>query len=157
MFFVHCSVFSFLLLRFYHEWNMHSLSWAFSFICLPCYWCERYHFLLTALEGAIKREYLDSNYETTCELLGLFSASGCHTNDSIDGERMHVLPWVPYTSATVALRLFQLDACIFYTSQQKLESEKDKKIGIVMVSILFLLWLWTVVKMLKRFEENKQI
>ncbi|RZB75454.1 Homeobox-DDT domain protein RLT2 [Glycine soja] len=95
--------------------------------------------LLLMVSSAIKREYLDSNYETTCELLGLFSASGCHTNDSIDGERMHVLPWVPYTSATVALRLFQLDACIFYTSQQKLESEKDKKIGIVMVSILFLL------------------
>lgn len=92
--------------------------------------------ILTALEGAIKREYLDSNYETTCELLGLFSASGCHTKDSIDGERMSVLPWVPYTSAAVALRLLQLDACIFYTSQQKLESEKDKKIGIVMVSIL---------------------
>ncbi|KAL2640670.1 hypothetical protein AAZV13_06G245200 [Glycine max] len=89
--------------------------------------------ILTALEGAIKREYLDSNYETTFELLGLFSASGCHTKDSIDGERMSVLPWVPYTSAAVALRLLQLDACIFYTSQQKLESEKDKKIGIVML------------------------
>ncbi|KAJ1384650.1 WHIM2 domain [Sesbania bispinosa] len=43
-----------------------------------------------------------------------------------------VLPWVPYTTAAVALRLLELDACIFYTSKQKLESEKDKKIGIVM-------------------------
>ncbi|TKY66814.1 Chromatin assembly factor 1 subunit rlf2 [Spatholobus suberectus] len=88
--------------------------------------------ILTGLEGAIKREYLDSNYETTGELLGMFSSSGCRTNDSIDGERIPVLPWVPYTSAAVALRLLQLDACIFYTSQQKLESEKDKKIGIGM-------------------------
>ncbi|KAK7405008.1 hypothetical protein VNO78_06134 [Psophocarpus tetragonolobus] len=87
---------------------------------------------LTALEGAIKREYLDSNYETTGELLGLFSPSGCHTNNSINGERIPVLPWIPYTSAAVALRLFQLDECICYTSQKKLESEKDKKIGIVM-------------------------
>ncbi|KAL2328175.1 hypothetical protein Fmac_021602 [Flemingia macrophylla] len=59
----------------------------------------------TALEGAIKREYLDSNYETTGELLGLVSSSGCRTSNSIDGERMPVLPW------------------------QKLESEKDKNIG----------------------------
>lgn len=96
--------------------------------------------ILTALEGAVKREYLDSNYETSGELLGLFSSSGCCTNDSVDGERMPILPWVPYTSAAVALRLLQLDACIFYTSQQKLESEKDKKIGIVVVSILILLF-----------------
>ncbi|RDX93815.1 Homeobox-DDT domain protein RLT2, partial [Mucuna pruriens] len=88
--------------------------------------------ILTALEGAIKREYLDSKYETTGELLGMLSYSGCPTNDSIDVERIPVLPWVPYTSAAVALRLLQLDACIFYTSQQKLESEKDKQIKIGM-------------------------
>lgn len=80
--------------------------------------------ILTALEGAVKREYLDSNYETTGDLLGLFCSSGYHTNDSIDSERMPVLPWIPYTSAAVVLRLLQLDACIFYTSQQKLESQK---------------------------------
>lgn len=92
--------------------------------------------MLTALEGAIKREYLASNYETTSELLGSVSSSGCPTSDTIGDERMPVLPWVPYTTAAVALRLMELDACIFYTSQQKLESEKDKKIGIVMVSFL---------------------
>ncbi|XP_061355040.1 homeobox-DDT domain protein RLT2-like isoform X2 [Gastrolobium bilobum] len=89
--------------------------------------------ILTALEGAIKREYLASNYETTHELLGSFSSSGCPiNNDSIGGESIPVLPWVPYTTAAVALRLMELDACTFYTSQQKLESEKDKRIGIVM-------------------------
>lgn len=95
--------------------------------------------ILTVLEDAIKREYLDSDYETTRELLGSFCSSGCSTNDSIGDGRMPVLPWVPYTTAAVALRLMELDACIFYTLEQKLESEKDKRIGTVMVSIV-LLW-----------------
>ncbi|KAK7257406.1 hypothetical protein RIF29_31365 [Crotalaria pallida] len=88
--------------------------------------------MLTLLEDAIKREYLASSYETTRELLGSFFSSGYPTNDSISDERIPVLPWVPYTTAAVALRLMELDACIFYTLQQKLESEKDKRIGIVM-------------------------
>ncbi|XP_057450626.1 homeobox-DDT domain protein RLT2-like isoform X3 [Lotus japonicus] len=87
--------------------------------------------ILTALEGAIKREYLASNYETAHELLGSLSTSECPINDFIGGERIPVLPWVPCTTSAVALRLMELDACIFYTSRQKLESEKDKKIGIV--------------------------
>ncbi|XP_027345638.1 homeobox-DDT domain protein RLT2 isoform X2 [Abrus precatorius] len=88
--------------------------------------------IFTALEGAIKRDYLSSNYETTSELLSSIKSPGFPTNDSIDGERIPVLPWVPYTTAAVALRLLELDACIFYTSQQKLESQKNKKIGIVL-------------------------
>ncbi|CAI8617390.1 unnamed protein product [Vicia faba] len=87
---------------------------------------------LTALECAIKREYLASDYETTSELFGSVCSSECHPNDIIGGERIPVLPWVPSTTAAVTLRLMELDACIFYTSQQKLESEKDKQIGIVM-------------------------
>nr|XP_027191643.1 homeobox-DDT domain protein RLT2 isoform X4 [Cicer arietinum] len=86
---------------------------------------------LTALEGAIKREYLAPDYETTSELLGTVCSSGCLPNDTIGGGQIPVLPWVPYTTAAVALRLMELDACIFYTSQQKLESEKDKKNGVV--------------------------
>ncbi|CAJ2642212.1 unnamed protein product [Trifolium pratense] len=87
--------------------------------------------MLTALEGAIKREYLASDYETTSELLGSVCSSGCIPNDTIGGGRIHVLPWVPYTTAAVALRLMELDECAFYTSQQKLESKKDEKVGIV--------------------------
>jgi hypothetical protein len=89
--------------------------------------------MLTALEGAIKREYLASDYETTSELLGSVCSSSCLPNDTIGGGRIPVLPWVPYTTAAVALRLMELDTCAFYTSQQKLES-KDKKVGIVVVS-----------------------
>ena len=94
--------------------------------------------ILTVLEGAIKREYLASKYETTSELLGSFTSSGCPTNDFVGAERIPVLPWVPCTTAAVALRLMELDACTFYTLQQKMESEKDKRIGIVLVSILLL-------------------
>ncbi|XP_058730418.1 homeobox-DDT domain protein RLT2-like isoform X2 [Vicia villosa] len=117
---------------------------------LQTYWTERYRKswnskleassstedilqMLTALECAIKREFLASDYETTSELLGSVCSSVCRPNDIIRGERIPVLPWVPYTTAAVTLRLMELDACIFYTSQQKLESEKDKQIGVVML------------------------
>ncbi|CAL0333845.1 unnamed protein product [Lupinus luteus] len=88
--------------------------------------------ILTLLEDAINKEYLASNYETNREMLGSFSSSQCPTNDSIGDERIPVLPWVPYTTAAVTLRLMELDACIFYALQQKVESEKVNRIGIAM-------------------------
>ncbi|XP_059282469.1 homeobox-DDT domain protein RLT2 [Lycium ferocissimum] len=75
--------------------------------------------ILTLLEGAIKREYLISNYETTNELLGAVS------NSNLDG--MAVLPWVPHTTSAVALRLMELDSSICYTQQQRTNSLKDKE------------------------------
>ncbi|KAL5715822.1 hypothetical protein ACHQM5_017591 [Ranunculus cassubicifolius] len=75
---------------------------------------------LTLLEGAVKRDYLSSNFETTKELLAS-SATQCHTNDC----STTVLPWVPQTTAAVALRLMELDASISYMLQQKVESQKD--------------------------------
>ncbi|KAI4322719.1 hypothetical protein L6164_022386 [Bauhinia variegata] len=89
--------------------------------------------ILTVLESAIKREHLASNYETTSELLGSRSSSGCLVKDTIGAGGIRVLPWVPRTTAAVALRFMELDASIFYTLQQKLESEKDKKIKDVVV------------------------
>lgn len=99
--------------------------------CNALYPCQ----ILTILEGAIKRDYLASNFKTTGELLGSFIFSGCH-NDSVSTERIPVLPWVPHTTAAVALRLMELDMSCFYTLEQKLESEKDKTIVDVMVSLL---------------------
>lgn len=97
-----------------------------------------------------------SNYETAHELLGSLSTSECPINDFIGGERIPVLPWVPCTTSAVALRLMELDACIFYTSRQKLESEKDKKIGIVVVSILCsLTFLVNNGEKVKEFNKNK--
>ncbi|CAN4105011.1 unnamed protein product [Withania somnifera] len=75
--------------------------------------------ILTLLEGAIKREYLIANYETTNELLGAVS------NSNLDG--MTVLPWVPHTTSAVALRLMELDSALCYTQQQKADFLKDIK------------------------------
>ncbi|KAI9086822.1 hypothetical protein K1719_031416 [Acacia pycnantha] len=86
--------------------------------------------LLTILEGAIKRDYLASNFKTTSELLGSIFSSGFH--GAMGAERIPVLPWLPHTTAAVALRLMELDISIFYTSEQKLESEKDKTTDNVM-------------------------
>ncbi|OIT31129.1 PREDICTED: homeobox-DDT domain protein RLT2-like [Nicotiana attenuata] len=75
--------------------------------------------ILTLLEGAIKREYLMLDYETTTELLGAVS------NSNLD--RMAVLPWVPHTTAAVALRLMELDSSLCYTQQQKADSLKERE------------------------------
>ncbi|XP_028807830.1 LOW QUALITY PROTEIN: homeobox-DDT domain protein RLT2 [Neltuma alba] len=82
--------------------------------------------ILTLLEGAIKRDYLASNFNTTSELLGSIFSSG-FLSDSTGADRIPVLPWVPHTTAAVALRFMELDSSIFYTLEQKLESEKDKR------------------------------
>ncbi|XP_054812653.1 homeobox-DDT domain protein RLT2 isoform X2 [Prosopis cineraria] len=81
--------------------------------------------ILTILESAIKRDYLVSNFKTTGELLGSIFSSGFQS-DSVGAERIPVLPWVPHTTAAVALRLMELDISLFYSLEQKLESEKDK-------------------------------
>lgn len=47
-----------------------------------------------------------------------------------------VLPWVPQTTAAVALRLMDFDASISYMLQQKVESHKDKEAGEFIVSIV---------------------
>jgi hypothetical protein len=90
------------------------------------------------LEGAIKRDYLSSNFESTTELLDSSNPSGCATNYSFGPEAVLVLPWVPHTTAAVALRLIDFDASISYMLQQKVDSQKDKGPWVI-VSSLFLL------------------
>lgn len=90
---------------------------------------------MTLLEGVIQKDFLSSNFETTDELLG----SGIQTesvNIFPNAEMVSVLPWVPQTSSAVALRLMELDASIFYTLQQRLDSQKDKGAGNFIVSIV---------------------
>ncbi|XP_074333666.1 homeobox-DDT domain protein RLT1-like isoform X2 [Apium graveolens] len=74
--------------------------------------------ILTQFEGAIKQDHLSSNYETTAELLGLCALSGKAAKES-DHESVPQLPWIPQTTAAVALRLLELDSSIFYTPLQK--------------------------------------
>ncbi|XP_010260331.1 PREDICTED: homeobox-DDT domain protein RLT2 isoform X2 [Nelumbo nucifera] len=84
--------------------------------------------ILTLLEGAIRRDYLSSNFETTKELLGSFTQSGSAV-DSSPPESVAVLPWVPSTTAAVVLRLMEFDASISYILHEKAESSKDKEDG----------------------------
>lgn len=81
--------------------------------------------MLTMLERVIKRDYLSPNFETTNELL----ASCTSSTESSGMETISVLPWIPQTTAAVALRLMDLDSSIYYMLQQKVESQKDKGTG----------------------------
>ncbi|XP_062180404.1 homeobox-DDT domain protein RLT2-like [Phragmites australis] len=85
--------------------------------------------MLTVLEGAIKRDYLSSNYETTTELLNS-STQDFATQNSVGGSgSASVLPWVPDTTAAVALRLLDLDFSISYTLHPKAGSNKEREAG----------------------------
>ncbi|XP_026420944.1 homeobox-DDT domain protein RLT2-like isoform X1 [Papaver somniferum] len=84
--------------------------------------------ILTLLEGAIKRDCLSSSFETTKELLGNFPPP-VRAADGFSSGSVPILPWVPQTTAAVALRLLELDAAITYMLQQKAESQKDKESG----------------------------
>ncbi|KAM6548877.1 hypothetical protein CsatB_020553 [Cannabis sativa] len=85
--------------------------------------------VLTLLESAIKRENLFSEFETTNELLDSLNPRRYIAPHSTCLETMTVLPWVPLTTAAVALRIMEFDAAIFYVPQQKLDSQKDRGSG----------------------------
>ncbi|XP_059452338.1 homeobox-DDT domain protein RLT2 isoform X1 [Corylus avellana] len=78
--------------------------------------------IMTSLEGAIKRDYLSSNFESTSELLDYSNPSG----RSFGSETVPALPWIPHTTAAVALRFMEFDSSISYILQQKVDSQKDK-------------------------------
>ncbi|XP_068664587.1 homeobox-DDT domain protein RLT2-like [Aristolochia californica] len=84
--------------------------------------------LVTQLEGAIKRDYLSSNFETTRELLSS-SIRAFGGDDSFSPGSAPVLPWVPSTTAAVALRLMELDSSISYMLLQKAETHGDQDAG----------------------------
>ncbi|PON44449.1 Octamer-binding transcription factor [Parasponia andersonii] len=85
--------------------------------------------VLTLLESAIKREHLFSEFETTYELLDSWSTRRYNATSSTPLVTITVLPWVPLTTAAVALRVMEFDAALFYVLQQKLESQKDRGSG----------------------------
>ncbi|EXB54945.1 Homeobox protein [Morus notabilis] len=90
--------------------------------------------VLTLLEGAIKREFLFSDFETTSELLESLNPGRYAVTSSHSLETVAVLPWVPRTSAAVALRVMEFDAAIFYVPRQKVESQKDKGSDVILSS-----------------------
>lgn len=80
--------------------------------------------MLTLLESAIKRDFLCLDFETTDELLGSNnSAALCATGHCFTAT---LLPWLPETTSSVALRLMELDTSIHYLLSQKEDAEKDK-------------------------------
>ncbi|XP_073301309.1 homeobox-DDT domain protein RLT1-like [Primulina huaijiensis] len=84
--------------------------------------------LLTQFEGTIKRDYLSAEFETTEELLCYCASSRGATYEFTCPGSVPQLPWIPETTAAVALRLFELDSSIFYTPNQKAESHEEKKV-----------------------------
>ncbi|CAK7350538.1 unnamed protein product [Dovyalis caffra] len=88
--------------------------------------------ILTMFESAIKRERLSSHFETTKELLGSAALSGSAAHGSAGLVSVPVLPWMPRTTAAVALRLFELDASIIYIKNEKPEPSADKSVKLYM-------------------------
>ncbi|KAL5793714.1 hypothetical protein ACOSP7_002308 [Xanthoceras sorbifolium] len=86
--------------------------------------------VLTQLESAIMRDYLSTSFQTTSELLDSCNMSA-HADFS-SPEFVSILPWVPQTTAAVALRLMELDASISYMPDQHVESQKGKEDGVFM-------------------------
>ncbi|KAF5481349.1 hypothetical protein F2P56_002009 [Juglans regia] len=82
--------------------------------------------ILTSLEGAIKRDYLSSNFESTSDLLDSSDPSGFARDYSSGPKTVPVLPWIPDTMAAVALRLMEFDSSISYMLEQQMDSQKDR-------------------------------
>ncbi|KAJ6734162.1 HOMEOBOX-DDT DOMAIN PROTEIN RLT2 [Salix purpurea] len=85
--------------------------------------------ILTPLESSMKRDYMSSDYETSSELLRSSGQSGCAAYGSFNTVTVPVLPWLPQTTAAVALRVIEFDASISYMLHQKLEAHKDRSTG----------------------------
>ncbi|KAF5474449.1 hypothetical protein F2P56_006347 [Juglans regia] len=84
--------------------------------------------ILTLFERVLKQDFLSSKFATTEALLGFSTQSGSALHDFADPKSVPLLPWVPQTTAAVALRLFELDASIIYAKQAKPDPCEDKEI-----------------------------
>ncbi|KAL3851351.1 hypothetical protein ACJIZ3_013233 [Penstemon smallii] len=84
--------------------------------------------ILTQFEGVIKRDFLLSDFETTEELLSSCVSTKYAAYDYNNPGSAPQLPWIPKTTAAVALRLLELDSSISYTSNQKAKSHDEKEV-----------------------------
>ncbi|XP_050371272.1 homeobox-DDT domain protein RLT1 isoform X2 [Argentina anserina] len=84
--------------------------------------------MLTLLETAIKRDFVSSNFAATNELLGSSKQSVIANPDYLDTKSVSVLPWIPYTTAAVALRVYEMDSAIMYIPHEKPEPKGDKEV-----------------------------
>lgn len=93
--------------------------------------------ILTLFESVIKRDFLKSDFTTTDEHLSSCSVSGNVIHDQSDVGSVLTLPWIPRTSAALALRLFEVDASIYYIGCEKPEPDQYKETGEYMVCYFF--------------------
>ncbi|KAM1689192.1 hypothetical protein PS1_037005 [Malus domestica] len=84
--------------------------------------------ILTLVETAVKKDFLSSHFAVTDELLGSCKQPGV-VRDYLDSGSVPVLPWIPHTTAAVALRLLEIDSSITYVKQAKAEPTTDKEVG----------------------------
>ena len=70
------------------------------------------------LESSIHREWLSPSYETAEELLEITKGNNASMANS-ETRLPSILPWIPQTTAAVALRLMTMDAAIYYSHEQK--------------------------------------
>ncbi|CAM0953906.1 unnamed protein product [Alopecurus aequalis] len=96
-------------------------AWGVKLLSTSSY--EEVFQMLTVLEGALRRDYLSSNFETTAELLKSNTQDFADQNSIARPECVDVLPWVPNTAAAVTLRLLDLDSALSYTSGLNKERE----------------------------------
>lgn len=90
--------------------------------------------MITQLEGAVNRDWLSSNFETTKELLGVISPdTGVDESNFASGE-VPLLPWIPHTTAAVALRLMVFDYSLAYSLDQKPENQRVNEFEDINVS-----------------------
>ncbi|KAI4319771.1 hypothetical protein MLD38_033331 [Melastoma candidum] len=82
---------------------------------------------LTLLESAIQRDYLSLTFETTNELLRIPTHPSSSHDILANFEDVPILPWIPKTTAGVALRVLQLDSAIVYSLNQELDDVADNR------------------------------
>lgn len=95
--------------------------------------------ILTLLETAVKRDFLSSNFAATEELLGTGKQSEAFVPDFLDSGSVPLLPWIPHTTAAVALRLHEMDSSITHIQLEKAEPNGDKEVKEYLVSVPVLL------------------
>lgn len=94
--------------------------------------------ILTLLEGAVKSDYLSSNFETSRELIGSGDLLTDYGADNIPNlETIAVPPWIPKTTAAVALRLMEFDASICYTLRQNEDFKRERESRNIIVSMMW--------------------
>lgn len=109
----------------------------------------------------IKRDCLSSNFETTAELLGSCSLSGKAVTEPDHPGSVPQLPWIPQTTAAVALRLLELDSSIFHTPNQKSKTHNATEVENFTVKFFLLPYvmietnIFFIIK-LKRREKGKK-